>query len=105
MLVRMGSACHILGVRKEIREKIGKTIGDEIAIVIEEIIEPGEITIPLDLSKALESDPDATAFFRKLSYSYQNEYIQWIEEAKREQTRQNRITKTIQLLKQGKKEH
>jgi len=45
-LVRMGGACHVLGVRKEIREKIGRTFGDEIDIEVEEDTEPREITVP-----------------------------------------------------------
>ena len=45
-LVRMGGDCHVLGVRKDIREKTGKTIGDEIEIVLEEATEPREITVP-----------------------------------------------------------
>lgn len=35
-LVRMGTDCHIIGVRKDIRKKIGKTFGDEIKVTIKE---------------------------------------------------------------------
>lgn len=35
-LVRMGTACHIIGIRKEIRRKIGKGPGDEIFVTIRE---------------------------------------------------------------------
>lgn len=102
-LVRMGTPCHILGVRKDIREKIGKTIGDEIEIVVEEDIEPRETAAPPDLSKALENDPEAKAVFDQLAYTHQKKYVEWIEQAKRDQTRQDRIAQTIQMLKKGKK--
>jgi len=36
-LVRMGTPCHIIGVRKEIRSRIGKQPGDTIRVMIEEI--------------------------------------------------------------------
>ena len=36
-LVRMGTPCHIIGVRKEIRSKIGKEPGDVVRVTIEEI--------------------------------------------------------------------
>jgi len=36
-LVRMGTPCHIIGIRKEIRAKIGKQPGDLIKVTIEEI--------------------------------------------------------------------
>ena len=35
-LVRMGTPCHIIGVRKEIRGRIGKQPGDTIRVTIEE---------------------------------------------------------------------
>lgn len=35
-LVRMKTDCHIIGVRKEIRKKISKQIGDTIHVVIVE---------------------------------------------------------------------
>lgn len=37
-LVRMGTPCHILGVRKEIRAKIGKQPGDTVHVTIKESI-------------------------------------------------------------------
>ena len=37
-LVRMGTPCHILGVRKEIRQKIGKQPGDVVHVTIKERI-------------------------------------------------------------------
>jgi hypothetical protein len=36
-LVRMGTPCHIIGVRKEIRSRIGKQPGDTVRVTIEEI--------------------------------------------------------------------
>lgn len=102
-LVRMGGACHILGVRKEIREKTGRTFGDEVEIVLEEDTEPREVTVPPDLKQALKSNPVAAAVFKRLAYTHQKEYVQWIEEAKRAQTRQGRIGQAIQWLEQGKK--
>jgi len=37
-LVRMGTICHIIGVRKDIREKINKNVGDQIHVTIKERI-------------------------------------------------------------------
>ncbi len=104
-IMRMGGECHMLGILKEIREKIGKTVGDEITVTVEEDTEPREVEVPQDLRRALESDPEAEAFFKKLSYTHQKEYVLWIEEAKRDQTRKDRIDQTINLLNQGKKDH
>lgn len=104
-LVRMGGPEHLLLVLKDIREKIGKSFGDEIEIELEEDIEPRQVEVPQDLMDVMESDPEALEFFKQLSYTHQKEYVQWIEEAKQDQTRQSRILRTVELLKQGKREH
>ena len=102
-LVRMGTDYHMLIVLKGIREQIGKTFGDEVTVTVEPDTEPRLIEVPAELKKAFRTEKDAKAFFDKLSYTHQREYVNWINEAKREETRQSRIQKTIEMLKQGKK--
>jgi hypothetical protein len=103
VLTRMGTECHLLIILKEIREKIGRTFGDEVTVSLEPDTEPRVVEIPAELKKAFKTEKEAKAFFDKLSYTHRREYVMWINEAKREETRQNRITKTIEMLKQGKK--
>jgi uncharacterized protein YdeI (YjbR/CyaY-like superfamily) len=90
-------------VLKDIRVQIGKTFGDEVTVTIEPDAEPRLIEIPKDLMKELKKDKEAKAFFDKLSYTHQKEYVRWVEEAKKEETRQNRIVKTMEMLKKGKR--
>jgi hypothetical protein len=103
LLVRMGGPNHMLIILKGIREQIGKTFGDEVTVSVEPDVEPRVIEIPKDLLKELKKDKEARTFFDKLSYTHRKEYVRWVEEAKREETRQNRIVKTIEMLKKGKK--
>jgi len=103
LLVRMGGEHHMLIILKGIREQVGKTFGDEVKVTVEPDIEPRVIEIPKDLMKELKKEKDAKAFFDKLSYTHQKEYVTWVTEAKREETRQNRIVKTVEMLKKGKK--
>mgnify|MGYP003575274447 FL=1 len=103
ILTRMSTECHILGIRKEIREQVGKTIGDEVRITVEPDMEPRLVKVPVDLEKAFRKEKEARISFDKLSYTHQKEYVTWINEAKKEETRLNRIAKTIEMLKQGKK--
>ncbi len=103
-LVRMGGPYHLLPVLKEIREKIGKSFGDEIEIEVEEDTEPRQVEIPQDLKDALQDHPQALAFFLQLSYTHQKEYVRWIEEARRVQTRQSRVAQTVEKLLQEEKE-
>jgi|SoiMethySBSTD1v2_1073268.scaffolds.fasta_scaffold154368_2 hypothetical protein len=102
-LVRMGTECHVLIILKGIREQIGKTFGDEVTISVEPDTEPRLIEIPPDLAKELKKDKEAKAFFDKLSYTHQKEYVTWINEAKKQETRQNRILKTLEMLKKGQR--
>lgn len=103
ILTRMGGEHHILIILKNIREQVGKTFGDEIKIIVEEDTEPRVLEIPKDLLKELKKDKDAKAFFDKLAYTHQKEYVTWINEAKRDETRQARVVKTIGMLKKDKK--
>jgi Bacteriocin-protection, YdeI or OmpD-Associated/Domain of unknown function (DUF1905) len=103
-LVRMGKPRHMLGVLKEIREKIGKGPGDQVCVVLEEDMEPRLVEVPEDLRQTLGAEPDAAKFFDGLSYTHQKEYVSWVTDAKRPETRQKRVLKVIDMLKQGIKE-
>jgi len=101
-LVRMGSEHHLLIILKGIREQVGKTFGDEVKIIVEADTEPRAVEIPAELMKELKKDKDARALFDKLAYTHRKEYVRWIEEAKREETRAARVVKTIDMLKKAK---
>jgi len=103
LLVRMGGEHHILIVLKGIREQIGKTFGEKIKVVVEADAQPRVIEIPADLVKEFKKHKEAKSFFEKLSYTHQKEYVQWIMGAKKEETRQSRVLKTIELLTKGQK--
>jgi hypothetical protein len=102
-LVRMGTECHIFPILKDIREKIGKNFGDQVEVTLEADLEPRVVEVPDDLAQAFEQDAPALAFFNQLAHTHKKEYVNWINEAKREATRQSRVAKTVEMLKQGKK--
>lgn len=102
-LVRMGTDCHVLGVLKEIRAEAGKNIGDTVEIVVEEDTAPREVTVPADLAAALAASKAAATTFEALAYSHKREYVRWIEEAKREETRTRRVAETVSRLESGSK--
>jgi hypothetical protein len=102
-LMRMGTPYPILGIVKDIRATIGKDIGDAVTITVEEDAEPRVIAVPPDLKRALASAPKARAFFDALSYTHRKEYVRWIESAKRDETRADRLEKTVAMLLAGKR--
>ena len=92
---------HYLGVRKEIREAIGKLDGGSIHVTMEIDNDPRVVEVPPDFVKAM--DEEVRARFDKLSYTHQKEYVEWINEAKKVETRQRRIEKALQMLTAGTK--
>lgn len=97
-LVKMGFKCHWIGLNKEVRNAIGKTMGDKIHIVIEEDRDERAVTVPPELSVAFEAHPQAKLIFDKVSYTHKKEYVQYLTEAKKEETREKRLAKIINML-------
>lgn len=63
------------------------------------------LKVPLELSELLEKQPKAKAVFESFPPSHQKEYITWITEAKKEETKQRRLEKTLEnLMKEKTKE-
>lgn len=59
-------------------------------------------TAPPDLKAALAGNAKARAVFDGFSPSHRKEYIEWIVEAKREETRQRRVREAVAMLAEGK---
>lgn len=97
-LAPMGGNCHVLGLRKELRDKLDLNFGDLVQIRLEQDLEPREVMVPEDLASLLAENPQCLLAFDKLSYTHRREYVQWIEEAKKPETRQRRLEKTIEKL-------
>ena len=63
--------------------------------------ETKEIRLPDDLSAALKKNKKQQQFFDALSFTNKKEYIEWIITSKREETRNERVTGTIERLAKG----
>lgn len=59
-------------------------------------------TMPADFKAALAKQPKAKATFDAFSPSHRREYLEWITEAKREETRASRLATSIEWLSEGK---
>lgn len=60
------------------------------------------VHVPADLARALKRNAAARATFEGFPYSRKKEYVEWIEEAKREATRASRLETTLEWLSEGK---
>ncbi|HYU93972.1 MAG TPA: YdeI/OmpD-associated family protein [Actinomycetota bacterium] len=96
-IVRMGSVM-MLGVTKAIMAEAGAGPGDVLDVVVENDEAPREVEVPPELTKALKRSPAARAVWDGLSFSHRREYVGYIVEAKKEETRARRVERTIQAL-------
>jgi hypothetical protein len=99
-LVKMGSDCHWIGITQEIRRKINKNPGDMIHVTITKDNEPRRVIIPPDFKTILEKEKKVFEYFQSLSFSHQKEYVQAIESAKKVETRNSRIQKSMEMLRE-----
>ena len=88
---------------KAIRTKIGKHPGEMVHVVLKKDDQPREVEIPDEFKEMLSSHPDIEAFFINLSYTHRKEYARWISEAKKEETRQRRLKKAVEMLRKKMK--
>jgi hypothetical protein len=85
------------------RRDCGLAVGDHVAVVLApEGPQPEQLSA--DIATALAAEPQAKRFFASLASFYRNNYIKWIESAKRPETRTARIAEMMTLLKAGQKQ-
>jgi uncharacterized protein YdeI (YjbR/CyaY-like superfamily) len=76
-------------------------VGDRFDVTVAPDHEPRTVEVPGDLAAALAGDAEAAAAFDRLSFTHRREYVTWIEEAKRTETRSRRVAGTLERLRDG----
>jgi len=79
---------------EEIRDADGTLVVDR----INRVINP-----PKDLAAVLSKHPEGKAFFDGLSFTNRREYVTWIVEAKKSETRTKRVTSALEKIMSNKK--
>lgn len=97
-IVSMGGDVKVLGILKDIRVQLGKAPGDRVTVTVERDDAERTVIVPDELAAALDVAGLSTTF-QRLSYSHQREYVGWIAEAKKPETRRRRIVDTVERLK------
>ena len=97
-IVKMGLPCYMIGITKEIRNKIRKTYGDIVSVELEKDEEERVIELPIEFKEKLNVNNKAYNFYESLSYSQKRKYFQWITSAKKEETKMKRIEEAIEKL-------
>ena len=61
-----------------------------------------ELEVPADFARALKASTAAEWFFRDFPPSARRDYIEWITEAKTDETRVRRLAQAIEWIAEGK---
>jgi Bacteriocin-protection, YdeI or OmpD-Associated/Domain of unknown function (DUF1905) len=97
----MGGA-YLFGVSADVRQRAGVAAGDEVDVEIELDTASREVTVPADLAAAIDGDADVRRFFDGLSYTHRRWYVDWIESAKKAETRERRVGQAVVKLREGR---
>ena len=63
------------------------------------------LAVPVDLTAALKKNKKAAATFESFSPSHRREYVEWITDAKSDETRVRRMAQAIEWMAEGKSRH
>jgi hypothetical protein len=89
----------LIPLNAENRTAAGVAAGDEIDVDIALDTDAREVTVPADYAAALDADPAIRRRFDALAYTHRKEQVRAIEDAKTDATRQRRIQKFIDHLR------
>lgn len=87
----------------ENRTAAGVAAGDVVDVSVELDTAPREVEVPDDLRSALGEDPGASAFFEQLSFTHRKEWVRWVTEAKKSETRASRVARVLEALRSGRR--
>ena len=90
---------YYLGLNREVRAAAGVEVGDVLTVDLVRDEDERTVELPDDLEAAL--DASTRAAFDGLSFTHRREYVRWIQEAKREDTRKRRVVKAVEMLRDG----
>ena len=93
---------YMVGVSAENRAGARVKGGDEVDVDLELDTVPREVTLPPDFAAALDGDANARRTFDGLSPSNKGWHVSSIEGAKTDETRQRRLAKQVEALREGR---
>ena len=86
---------------KRLQEGAKAKLGDTVHVVIDADDQPRTVKAPPYLSKALAKSKKAKDVYEKLAYSHKKRFVDWVTDAKSDETRQRRIEKMTRMLLAG----
>lgn len=96
-----GGGRHYLVVSGALQKAAGLNVGDRAVLTFEIETAPRPVDVPEDVQAALAKSRAAQKAWEALPPSHRREYLGYITEAKKAETRARRIAQTIDRLKAG----
>jgi hypothetical protein len=94
----MGDGNHWVTMNREMRAEMGLVGDEEVEVEFAIADGPPALEVPDDVQEALDTRPEAKAFFEQMSHNHRKEYLRWIGEAKRAETRSRRIATAVEEI-------
>ncbi|UYZ63412.1 YdeI/OmpD-associated family protein [Hymenobacter weizhouensis] len=101
-LTPLGDGQHVLPVKKEIRNAIGKTWTETVRVVLERDTDATGLQLPDDLDRALDR-AGLRPRFDELPYAKRKELAQRIARTKKPDARTQRIEDALEIARSGRK--
>jgi Bacteriocin-protection, YdeI or OmpD-Associated/Domain of unknown function (DUF1905) len=92
----------LVGLSRAVREAAGVEAGDTVEVALELDTAPRTVDVPPALVDALAGDPAAAAAFDGLAFTHRKEFARWVAEAKKDETRDRRLVRVLEMLRDGK---
>ena len=89
---------YYLPVNRANREAAGVAAGDAVTVDLEFDDAPRTVAVPDDLAAALDLAPGAREAFDAMSFSHRREWVAWVTEAKRPETRERRVRGVVEQV-------
>ncbi|MFP4368890.1 MAG: YdeI/OmpD-associated family protein [Candidatus Kapaibacterium sp.] len=95
----LGGGKHILVLNNRLLSQLKKGVGNIVHLILQTKEPAATMELPDDFDSALEQNAVAKEYFERLSPSHKRDYLDWINESKQDETRESRIEKAIQMLR------
>ena len=93
----------LLPLSAENRAAAGVAAGDEVEVELAPDLAPRTVDVPEDLAALLSADSAAQATYDTLAPGQRKEWVRWVTEAKKPETRSDRVVKTVEALAAGRR--
>lgn len=94
---------YLIPLSAENRRAAQVAAGDEVEVELVLDAAPRVVEVPADLAAAIAEVPDAQATFDGLAFTHRKEWVRWVTEAKKPETRATRLAKTVEALRAGRR--